>query len=60
MKENILCKMKLLRSIVTYVVCERLMGAREDVVHDFEGRRDRNEAHGKLKLEGRILILMIV
>ena len=50
MNENILQRMKLLRSIVADVVCERLMDARrEDVVHDFEGNEDRNEARGKLK-----------
>ena len=45
--------MKLLRNIVTDVGCEKSMDARrEDAVHDLKGAKtDRNEAHGKLKLE---------
>ena len=53
--------MKLLRSIVADVVCEMSMDARrEDAVHGCEGSEDRNEARGKLKLEEKIEILMIV
>ena len=51
--------MKLLRTIVADVVCERLMDTREDVVHDLEASEDRNEVRGKLRLEEKIGILMI-
>ena len=53
--------MKLLRSIVADVVCERSMDARrKDAVHDLEESEERNEVCGKLKLEEMIVILMIV
>ena len=52
--------MKLPRSIVANIVCERLMDAREDAVHDSEGSGDRNEARGILKLEEKVEILLIV
>ena len=52
--------MKLLRSIVADVVCERLMDAREDALHDLEASEHRNKARGKFKLEEKMEILMIV
>ena len=36
------------------------MDAREDAVHDFEESEDRNEEPGKLKVEEKIEISMIV
>ena len=51
--------MKLSRSIIANIVCERSMDAREDAVHDLEVSKDRNEGHGKF-LEEMIMILMIV
>ena len=52
--------MKLPRSIVADVVCERSIDAREDTVHDFEESEDKNEARGKLKLDKKIEISMHV
>ena len=52
--------MKLLRSIVPDVVCERLMDAREDAVHNLEASEGRNEVRGKLRLGEKIEILTIV
>ena len=52
--------MKLPRSIVANIVCERLMNAREDAVHDLEASEDRNEGRGKLKPEKMIMILMLM
>ena len=53
--------MKLPRSIVANIVCERSMDARrKDAVHDLEGSEERNEVCGKLKLEEKIEISMNV
>ena len=53
--------MKLPRGIVANIVFERSMDARrKDAVHDLEGSEDRNEACGKLKLEKKVEISLIV